>query len=143
MEWFLTIGLAFNDLHKDLFFVLFVSMCWLVSSSLQTIIDDVGNPSKMFIVATGCRVNHWKKSYSWILNFVQDVDQFSGTYLAVFVTQTCFLIIVGVFNLVLSLCKPDYRPGFLHRSTLNLILAFFKMLIIILATERMKEKARI
>ena len=118
--------------------ILFTSLTWLASSSIQVIIDDVRNFNPMSDSATALRINKWKKSYFLILSFIEDIDRMFGPIFASFI---CILYNRAILTSYIVINVASLQVGYVKVSSL-----FAELMIILMGiihcVGQMKSKVK-
>ena len=134
------IAYALEDFFAFNIIMAYFSLTWLVSTSIQLIIDEVKNSAQ---------VNHtsgdqqlaikWNRNYCLIFNFTEEIDNVFGSVLLLFIGRQFFLCFDNSFQIIISAVQTKdisscmFEFSFIGNNTLLLLL-------IIYGAQRMKNK---
>ena len=130
------IRLCLIEAYNILPITLFGCLIWLVSTSIEVIIEDVKTYHSSYDV-TGSRVTNWKKRYSLVLDFVKEVDGLFGPSLTVLFGHLFCNLVLRISNFIFSLESFN-----ISRASIEITKLLSLMTAIICGTERMKRKVK-
>ena len=128
-----------NELYECLLAILFTFLTWLASLSIQVVTEQVESYSSPFDYEAGRLVIiKWRQSYTAILNFVQDVEEFFGPALLVLTAKQMVLFVVYMFSVFSQMSFMQQMRIF---AVTQLLRNFFFMSLLVVASQKMKENA--
>ena len=121
-------GLCIINLYECFSVVLFLSMTWLASMSLQVIMEEVRSsfpPSGGNALPLPLK---WKQSYHLISNYIREIDRFFGTFLLVFFVKGFLYCFTVSCELIVFMNSSDsarfYIYGLFRNTSLNGLVIF-------------------
>ena len=118
----------------------FFTLTWLVSMSIQVIIDEVKNsPLANHTTAEQKLAIKWNRSYCLIFNFTEEINNIFGSILLLFIGRQFFLCFDKSFQIIMSAVQKKNLSG----CTFEFAFIFNNMLVLLLimyGAQRMKNK---
>lgn len=118
------------------FAAFYVGLTLLASMTIESISEDVRAHSPNLSCVTDFRIRQWQRSYSSIMNLIEEINAFFGPFLMAFFTEWFLAASFDLFGLLERWMKS---LGVLF-STIHILWALAIIETIILATQRMKTK---
>lgn len=130
-----TVGIIIGESYECFLVVLFVSLTWLANMSIQILIQDVQTDTVLLELIDNVVLN-WKRRYCIILEFIEEVNNFFGPALLIFISKYVIMFIVYSFMLVNQFhyhVKSIFALGYMIRN-------LFLILLLVIGTQKMKNK---
>lgn len=119
------------------FAAFYVGLTLLASMTIESISEDVRAHSPNLSCVTDFRIRQWQRSYSSIMNLIEEINAFFGPFLVAFFTEWFLMASFDLFDLLERWMKS---LGVVLFSTIYILWALAIIETIILATQRMKTK---
>lgn len=140
-EWFMFMsktGIILIDLYENFALTLFILLIWLVSKSIQVIIDEVKTPFTSIYGSAYPQLMKWKRNCCLISNCFTEVNAFFGTFLFLYIGKTLIIIYEMFLDLIMICCTDENQNVFAMVYTLTVDLIRLFMVIIASHTARKK-----
>ena len=131
------VGIVFGELHECFLVILFLSLTWFASASIQAINEEVEKYRRLFIDDECHQLFKWQQSYCRILNFIDEVDNVFGPALFILISRQMILFI-AYFSLIYELLEKN-KP-FPVASVCYNIRNIFLLLALVTGSQQMKNK---
>ena len=116
----------------------YFSLTWLVSMSIQVIIDEVKNSPHRTPADQQLAIK-WNRSYCLIINFVEEIDNFFGSVLLVYTGQLFFLGFQNSFQVIMSAVAKENLLNCVYPVS-YIVKNVSILLLVIYGAQRMKKK---
>lgn len=131
------VGIVVGELYECFLVILFLSLTWFASASIQTITDDVKKYNRLFRSKNDPMPLKWQRSYGLILEFIEEVDSLFGPTLLILISKQILLFIV-YFSLIYDLLVRN-RPFPVFSVCYN-IRNMFLLMTVVAGSQQMKNK---
>ena len=118
----------------------YLALTWLVSMSIQVIIDEVKNGAQLDQRSADQQLaKKWNRSYCLIFKLTKKIDNCFGSVLVYFIGRQFFLCFQNLFQIIMTFVYKEslsdclYELSYIFNNTLLLLM-------IIYGAQRMKNK---